>query len=1154
MKLILDKIRYIDQQLHSSERSFEERTISFMAIMGGVTAALAFIVDILIKEHPVEVFVLGIVIIACPVVTCLSVHFKKITAGAIIQVATLIFIIVPVTFFFGGGPKGGGIIWVPFIYMYVGFTLSGAKRTAFRTVLGLLTIVNYVVYFFHPEYIYSHTDMQFCVDSIASVLLVGTGIYAMVRFQKDMFMQENRRAQEETKKAEEANRQQSRFFSNMSHEIRTPINSILGLNEIILRQNDASEEIIKDARNIQGAGKMLLALVNDILDISKIEANKMDIIPVNYSVASLVSEIVNMIWLNAEQKGLQFEVDIDPAIPTELYGDEVRIKQILVNILNNAVKYTNEGQISLHMEREKIEGDRVLIVFSISDTGMGIKQEALPYLFDAFHREDEEKNRFIEGTGLGLSIVKQLVELMGGKISVNSVYTQGSIFTVSLWQKISNAQHVGEINIANFGSARFQNTYECSFEAPEARLLIVDDNEMNLEVEKKLLESTKMFIDVALTGQQALEKTLTRTYDVILMDHLMPEMDGIECLERIRRQTGGLNNNAPVIVLTANAGTENRELYTNSGFDDYLVKPVSGKQLEDMLIKYLPDYKISTEDYVENSGKEMNMARGYSRKLPILITTSTMCDLPKSVVRNLIQLETIPFNIHVDGKTFSDNVEAGADELISYMNNDGKMFESEPPTVGEFEKFFADNIKKAHNIIHIAFSSGMSKEYHRAGKAASVFDNVTVVDSESISSAMGLMVLIAYRMAQQNLSVEKIVEELENIKKHIHCSFIVPEPEFMMRQGFMSYAVYSIIKNLALKPSIIVRNNKFRLYKMFTGGKRECYEKYINTVFTPGISPDLDVLFVTYADLKEKDLVRVEEQIKKKYNFANIIFQKACAAASLNCGPGTIGMAFINKGEQRYNLGLLLPKEQIILDEEDDITEESNQEDYQDNYHENSSFSSVLNEESKQESGLGWYENISGIDVEEGLKNSGSQDSFKTVLKIFYDSISAKQAELQRYFETEDWENYTIKVHALKSSAKLVGAMDLSIDARLLEFAGKEGDISYIRSNHDRVMEEYGEYLTSLAPCFEGDNSEADDDSKPIANKFLLKTVYQELKEGAGAMNLDMIDGAFEKLEDCILSQEEADKVARLKECYDSFDYDGMLKILDFIEENADDQ
>ena len=377
----------------------------------------------------------------------------------------------------------------------------------------------------------------------------------------------------------------------------------------------------------------------------------------------------------------------------------------------------------------------------------------------------------------------------------------------------------------------------------------------------------------------------------------------------------------------------------------------------------------------------MTTAKGYSRKIPVLITTSTMCDLPNSVVRNLIQLETIPFNVHGDGKTFWDTVEAGADELISYMNKDGKVFESEPPTAEEFEKFFGKNIKKAHHIIHIAFASGMSDEYLRACKAAKVFDNVTVVDSGCISSSMGLMVLIAYRMAQQNHPVEKIVEELEAVKNRIHCSFIVSDPEFMMRQGFMSHAVYSIIKNLALKPSLKVRNNKFRLYKMFTGDKRECFEKYINTVFPPGIAPDLDVVFVTYADLKEKDLVWIEEQIRKKYDFANIILQKACAASSLNCGPGTFGVTFIYKDEQFYNLGILLPKEKIISDEEYDYLEEDDQEFYPE-YNNWAGEVNEESEESEQKTGAKWYEGISGIDVEE--------IHTEIIFKSFYTKIGFK--------------------------------------------------------------------------------------------------------------------------------------------------------------------
>jgi CheY-like chemotaxis protein/anti-sigma regulatory factor (Ser/Thr protein kinase) len=286
----------------------------------------------------------------------------------------------------------------------------------------------------------------------------------------------------------------------------------------------------------------------------------------------MLSKIVNMIWLKAHDKGLQFNVSVDPQVPTVLYGDEVRIKQIIINLLNNAVKYTAEGSIELRVESENIDDKFTNITISVSDTGMGIKKEALPNLFDAFKRVDEEKNRYIEGTGLGLSIVKQLVELMDGTISVNSVYGDGSTFSVTLKQGISDISEIGDLNIHNQALAK-RSQYESNFKAPEAKILIVDDNEMNLEVEKKLLISTQMNIDTVLIGKDALEKTLEKKYDVILMDHLMPVMSGIECLEYIRSQSGGLNRTTPVIVLTANAGSDNRDLYNRAGFDGYLVKP-----------------------------------------------------------------------------------------------------------------------------------------------------------------------------------------------------------------------------------------------------------------------------------------------------------------------------------------------------------------------------------------------------------------------------------------------------------------------------------------------------------------------------------------------------------------------------------------------------
>lgn len=228
----------------------------------------------------------------------------------------------------------------------------------------------------------------------------------------------------------------------MSHEIRTPINTIIGLNEIILRE-DISEEAAENARNIQGASKLLLSLINDILDISKIKSGKMEVINVSYETGALFSEIVNMIWIKAKEKGLEFKLHVDSSIPSMLCGDEVRIKQILINLLNNAVKYTSEGSVTLSVRCERLSVNKVRVWYSVEDTGQGVKKENIPYIFNAFRRVDEERNRYIEGTGLGLSIVQQLVELMGGGISLNSVYSKGSTFIVTLDQDIIDNRELG---------------------------------------------------------------------------------------------------------------------------------------------------------------------------------------------------------------------------------------------------------------------------------------------------------------------------------------------------------------------------------------------------------------------------------------------------------------------------------------------------------------------------------------------------------------------------------------------------------------------------------------------------------------------------------------------------------------------------------------
>ncbi|MBQ0041812.1 MAG: response regulator [Lachnospiraceae bacterium] len=385
-------------------------------------------------------------------------------------------------------------------------------------------------------------------------------------------------------KAETADRAKSDFLANMSHEIRTPINAVLGMNELILRESQ-DESIRSYASNVSDAGNALLALINDILDFSKIEAGQMELVPGEYKLSDLLREVGNMIGIRCSEKGLRFVIDNNPGIPNLLYGDEIRIRQILINLLNNALKYTEEGSVTLKVEYEKRDDDRIILVMSAIDTGIGIKSEDLPLLFESFKRIDLEKNRKREGTGLGLNITKSFVTLMGGSIEVESEYGHGSTFKVYIPQEVRGKEEIGNYDPTAQSAPR--KAYKPSLYAPNANVLVVDDVPMNLRVVRGLLKQTGIKVDMAESGAECLEKIKQNEYDVILLDHMMPEMDGLETITRLKEDKTHPNQETPIIMLTANAIIGAREEYLQMGFRDYLSKPVKGEELETMLSRYI---------------------------------------------------------------------------------------------------------------------------------------------------------------------------------------------------------------------------------------------------------------------------------------------------------------------------------------------------------------------------------------------------------------------------------------------------------------------------------------------------------------------------------------------------------------------------------------
>ena len=399
--------------------------------------------------------------------------------------------------------------------------------------------------------------------------------------------------------ADRANHAKSEFLANMSHEIRTPINAILGMNEMISREA-ATDSVKTYSWNIKRAGESLLSLINDILDFSKIESGKMQLVLGEYRLSTVLNDVVNMVEYRAERKGLDVIINVDEETPDCLIGDEVRIRQIIMNLLTNAVKYTEEGSVTLSVKGEAVSAG-ILLTLAVKDTGIGIHKEDMENLFSGFQRLDLQRNRNIEGTGLGLTITRRLADMMGGVISVDSRYGEGSVFTVTLPQKVASEEPIGTF-IPGVGKRPDGQRYRESFTAPGACVLVVDDNEMNLFVTQSLLKATRMQMELCKSGQECLDRLAKKHFDVVLLDQMMPGLDGIETLRRAKKLEGV--QETPFIAMTANAVSGAREMFLKEGFADYISKPVDGILLERLVRKFLPEDKEAAVRFIREHHQE----------------------------------------------------------------------------------------------------------------------------------------------------------------------------------------------------------------------------------------------------------------------------------------------------------------------------------------------------------------------------------------------------------------------------------------------------------------------------------------------------------------------------------------------------------------------
>lgn len=689
----------------------------------------------------------------------------------------------------------------------------------------------------------------------------------------------------------EAERPQSAFWANMGHEIRTPINTIIGLNEMILRENP-SGFTAEYARDIQIASKMLLNQVNDILDWSRIEMKKMQIVPVKYDTANLFVELAEMITDRMSRKNLEFYADIDPNLPSVLCGDEKRLKQIILNILDNAVKYTEEGSVTLTAHGEEISGEEIALKVQVTDTGIGIRKEDMEYIYDSYNRLDERKNAGIMGSGLGLAIAKQLVDLMGGKITIDSIYTKGSTFTVVVTQKIAEKNPMGYIDMRMRRPAE-GGEYKPMFEAPEARILIVDDNRMNAMVTGKLLEATKAQIDVANSAAQCLEMTKRKFYHVILLDYMMPGMNGQETMKEIRRQENGLCREAAMIALTANALSGTRESYLAQGFDGYVEKPIQSKLIEKEIMGLLPIEIIEYMEMAELQRSEHSLIQEMAkrRRKKVCITTDCVSDIPAELLEKY-DIKSMYLYINTPNGRFMDTREIDADSLTEYVVGDTSSASIGSVAVEEYEEFFANILTKAESVIHISVADRASNSYDVAMKAAKGFDHVRVVDSGQISGGEGILALYAAKLAKEGRTAEEIYEEVEQVKTNVHTRFILPSANLLQQNSKVKNYALSLCKIFELHPCISLHHGKLVIRGLHAGNMQKVWRQVIHWTFRNKKRINRDVVFVTYVGCNVWQQEYIKREIQKCIPFKRVIMQKASFSNACVTGMETIGIAY----------------------------------------------------------------------------------------------------------------------------------------------------------------------------------------------------------------------------------------------------------------------
>ncbi len=894
-------IKKLLETIYGRDYELRERIFRMIILVGCALAGLGIIECILLMDLNIILIPLLVLLAVMGMELLITFKYRKIDFAAVIVGFLIILFIFPAMFFLSGGLEGGAVIWFALGLFYIFLMFSGRRLIFFLLLSLLVDVITYSYGYRHPELIVPmDSRLAAYLDSLFAMLAVGLAGGIILKVQIKMFNTERSVSQKQQQELEQLSESKNSFFASMSHELRTPINTIIGLNEMILRES-REPGTREYAQNIESASKMLLNLINDILDLSQMEMKKMEIIPVEYKTLDLFDGLIDMIKVRLMEKNLEFLVDIDETLPSVLWGDAKRISQVILNILTNAAKYTNTGSVILSAHMETTEGEIPRLKISVADTGIGIRKEDLQYLYDSFRRADRRKNLKVEGSGLGLSITKQLVDIMNGEISVDSIYTKGSTFTVLLPQKIVDETPIGPVRFLS-RHKKETDEYHQSFEAPEARILIVDDNEMNSMVESKLLEATKMQIDIAGSGAQCLEMARRKYYHVILLDYMMPEMDGLQTLKQLRKQENGLCRDSAVVVLSANSAAEAGGKLLEEGFDGYLEKPIQGAALEAEILRFLPGDIIEYHSAQADREKEWDIDAEIRqitrrRRKKVAITTDCISDLPDSLLEKY-DINVMYLYIQTNSGRFSDTLEITSDDLLPYMSDEMSNIVSASVSVEEYEEFFAEMLTKAERVIHISMSKSIGQSYQSALTAAQGFDHVHVIDSAQISCGQGLVVLYAGKLAMEGHSARDIRDKVEKIKNRISTHFFLPSVKIYAQRGYMPKMTARIYELFQLHPALKMSQGRLTMTGAQAGRMDGAKSRFLHWNLLPRKKISKDVIFISHAGCSVEQQNFIRREALRRIPFEKVIMQRSSVSTACNTGIGTFGFAVYRNIEE----------------------------------------------------------------------------------------------------------------------------------------------------------------------------------------------------------------------------------------------------------------